>query len=298
MASPYCDMNRKALSFCMAIALSPCICPAARQGSMLFYPTAMKTGANLLEKATWHEPPAKHAPHAVAGREKGGPLDADAPAMTLGNAHPEYAYWQALAGGVRPGRTYLMGVWAKIENAKLLFWCKGSHAESEKKFDVRVYCNSGCSPILEGYFDDDVKRRLSGDPDEWRFIARTFTVAEALALDVLNVEFGFAKAPGKATFAEPVLIDVTDQPQTLEIELRGVKPVKRLVAIRLDTRDPVWHREFDAPVTDFSETMKAASPAFHGMGADPVSGHALLVYYADRTEDRVSCPAEGLYLKR
>ena len=109
---------------------------------------------------------------------------------------------------------------------------------------------------------------------------------------------GFVKAPGKATFAEPFLVDVTDQPQTLEIEIKGVKPVKRLVAIRLDTRDPVWQREFNTPVTDFSETMVAASPAFQGMGADPVSGHALLVYYADRTEDRVSCPAEGVFMKR
>ena len=277
--------------------LVPLVGTAARQGSILFYPTAMKTGTNLLAKVPWNEPSARHAPHAVAGREKGGPRDADALAMTLENTHPEYAYWQTLAGGVRPGRTYLMGLWAKIENAKLLFWCNGRYAESGKKFDVRVYCNSGCSPILEGYFDDDVKRRLSGDPEEWRFVARTFTVEEALALGVLDVEFGFAKAPGKATFAEPVLIDVTDQPQTLEIELRGVKPVKRLVAIRLDTRDGVWQRNFDTPVTDFSETMVAASPAFQGMGADPVSGHVLQVYYADRTEDRVSCPTEGLFLR-
>ena len=282
----------------LAFLLLPFPGLGARQGSVLFYPTAMKAGSNLLANAPWHEPSAQYAPHAVAGRKKGGPRDADALAMTLENTHPEYAYWQTLAGGVRPGRTYLMGLWAKIENAKLLFWCNGMSAESGKKFDVRVYCNSGCSPILEGYFDDDVKRRLSGNPDEWRFVARTFTVEEALALDMLDVEFGFSRAPGKATFAEPVLMDITDQPQTLEIELRGVKPVKRLVAIRLDTRDPVWQREFDTLVTDFSETMVAASPAFQGMGADPVSGHALLVYYADRTEDRVSCPAEGLFLKR
>ena len=285
-------------SFLFLIPLmAPLVGFGGRQGSILFYPTAMKTGTNLLAKAPWRAPSAKHAPHAVAGREKGGPRDADALAMTLENTHPEYAYWQTLAGGVRPGRTYLMGLWTKIENAKLLFWCNGRYAESGKKFDVRVYCNSGCSPILEGYFDDDVKRRLSGDPEEWRFVARTFTVEEALALGVLDVEFGFAKAPGKATFAEPVLMDVTDQPQTLEIELRGVKPVKRLVAIRLDTRDGVWQRNFDTPVTDFSETMVAASPAFQGMGADPVSGHVLQVYYADRTEDRVSCPTEGLFLR-
>ena len=284
--------------FLLVPLLVPLVGLAARQGSIHFYPTAMKTGTNLLAGAPWRAPSAKHAPHAVSGRVKGGPRDADALAMTLENTHPEYAYWQTLAGGVRPGRTYLMGLWAKIENAKLLFWCNGKYAESGKKFDVRVYCNSGCSPILEGYFDDDIKRRLSGDPDEWRFIARTFTVPEAIALGVLEVEFGFAKAPGKATFAEPVLMDVTDQPQTLEIELVGVKPVKRLVAVRLDTRDPVWQREFDTPVTEFSETMVAASPAFQGMGTDPVSGHVLLVYYADRTEDRVLCPTEGLFLKR
>ena len=286
-------------SVILAVAFLLPICGfAARQGDILFYPTVLKTGANLLAKAPWREPSRTHAPHAVATRGLGGPRDAEAATMSLVNTHPEFAYWQTLAGGVCPNRTYLAGVWARIENVKMLLWCNGKYAASGKRFDVRVYCNSGCSPILDGYFDDEIKRRLSGDPDEWRFIARTFTLPEALALNVLDVELGFFRAPGKATFAEPFLIDVTDQPQTLEIELKGVKPVNRLVVIRLDTHDPVWRREFADPVTDHVETMRAASPAFKGLDADPVSGHALLVYYADRTEDRVSCPAEGLFLKK
>ena len=274
----------------------PCAVFAARQGEILFYPTAVKEGVNLLSGCSWNKPSAQYAPHAVAAKGCGGPRDANAGTMSLENTHPEYAYWQTLAGGVRPERTYLLGVWAKIENAKILLWWNGIAAGTGKKTDKRVYCNSGCSPILEGYFDDDTKRRLSGDPDEWRMIARTFTLPAAMLGDAVSVECGFVKAPGKAMFAEPFLVDVTGLPQTMEIEMRGVKPVKRLMVIRSDTRDPEWRKEFETPVTEFSGTPSGTSPAFYGLGADPVAGLVLIVTYADRSEDRVSFPTDGLFL--
>lgn len=70
------------------------------------YPTALKTGVNLLSEASWRMPSSKHAPHAVATIGRGGPFNADAPAMTLVNDHPEFAYWSALVPGIRTGRTY------------------------------------------------------------------------------------------------------------------------------------------------------------------------------------------------
>ena len=270
----------------------------ARQGTILLYPTALKTEKNILACAEWRKPLASAAPHAVATRGVGGPLSADAPALSLANTHPEFAYWGAHADGIRTDRTYFFGAWAKIDNANLLFWCSGTSAATKKSISARVYCNSGCLPTLERYFDDDIKRRLSGDSDAWRIVARTFSLAEPVADDRMMAEFGFFKTPGKATFAEPFLIDVTDAQNTLEVELRGVKPVKSLLVVRLETHDPDWRKEFETPVTDFAERLPAKCAAFEGMGADPMAGRALVVTYADGGQDRVACPAEGLFLKR
>ena len=77
-----------------------------------------------------------------------------------------------------------------------------------------------------------------------------------------------------------------------------VKPVKKLVVIRSDTRDSEWRKEFVPSVTDFAETLPARIPAFEGMAGDPMFGRVLLVSYADGTEDRVACPYEGIFIKR
>ena len=282
----------------LALILVPSICLAARQGLALLYPTALKTGVNLLAGKPWRAPSKMYAPHAVAQQGRGGPLDEGAVALALANDHREFAYWLTTVGGIRTNRTYFAGAWARVTSARLLFWWNGVSATSGKTADARVYCFSGYMPDLARYFDDDIQRRLSGDPDEWRLIARTFVPAEPLVRDEVKAEYGFFGEPGQATFADPFLIDVTEQPQTVEMVLKGVKPVKKLMVIRSDTRDPEWRKEFATPVTDFAETLPARIMAFEGMADDPMFGHVLLVSYADGTEDRVPCPYDGIFIKR
>lgn len=271
---------------------------SASQQKARLYPTALKTGRNLLSEASWRMPSSKHAPHAVATMGRGGPFNADAPTMKLVNERPEFAYWSTLVPGIRTGRTYFFGTWTKIKAANLLCWAHGISTVNGKDMGFRVYCFSGCNPALERYFDDDVKRRLSGDPNQWRLIARTFSPSEAFVGGLMSVEVGFFKSPGDIVFAEPFLIDITDEPKTLEVELKGSKPVKKLEVIRTGTNDREWLKEFPEPVTDFSETLPSRTEAFEGMGEDPMFGRALIVYYADGTEERVSCPADGLFQRR
>ena len=185
-----------------------------------------------------------------------------------------------------------------MASARLLFWWSGVSAETGKTVDARVYCFSGCNAELLPYFDDDIQQRLSGDPDEWRLVARTFALPEPIVGDKVYADYGFFGEPGQATFAEPFLIDVTDLPQTVEVVLKGVKPVKKLVVIRSDTRDPEWRKEFATPVTDFAETLPTRILAFEGMASDPMFGRVLLVSYADGTEDRVACPYDGIFIRR
>lgn len=282
----------------LLLLVAPCAAFAARQGSILFYPTVLKTGQNLLAQSSWREPDRKNAPHVVVAKGVGGPRDARAVALSMSNDSAEYAYWTAKAKGVRMDRTYLFGAWAKVKTANILCWLNGPSVDNGSAVGARVYRFSGCNPELRRYLDDDIRRRLEGDPGEWLLIARTFSLPVAVVGDSLSASFGFYRSSGEATFAEPFLIDVTEAPQTLEVELHGVKPVKKLLVMLCETRDPEWRREFDAPVTEFSATLPAESRAFHGMAADPMSGHALVVTYADGTEDRVACPSDGLFLSR
>ena len=282
----------------LALALVPSVGWAARQGSVLLYPTALKTGVNLLAGKAWQEPNKKHAPHAVARQGRGGPLDEGAVTLALTNDHREFAYWTMPVTGLRTNRTYFIGAWTRITSARLLFWWSGTSAESGKTVDARVYCSSGCNAELARYFDDDIRRRLTGDPDAWRLVSRTFALPGPIVGGESRVEYGFFGEPGEATFADPFLIDITDLPQTIEVVLKGAQPVKKLVVIRSDTRDPEWRREFATPVTDFAETLPARIPAFEGMACHPMFGRVLLVYYADGTEDRVACPQEGLFIRR
>lgn len=291
-------MFRILLSIGAAFLCTSALFAESRKGEVLIYPTALKTGANLLDGASWRKPLEKHAPHAVATFTRGGPFNADAQAMTLSNDHPEFAYWATMAQGIKTGRKYFFGTWTKIKSANLLCWVHGISTVNMKDTGFRVYNFSGGNPCLDLYLDDDVKSRLSGDPDRWRLVARTFTPKEAFVGGVVSVEVGFFKAAGDIVFSEPFLIDITEMPATLEIELRGVKPVKKLVVVRTGTNDPEWQKEFSSPVTDFAETLPSRSEAFEGMDGDPMFGRALLVHYADGTQERVACPADGVFQRK
>ena len=283
-------MKNGSLFLSLALLMAPCMVFAARQGTVLMYPTALKTGTNLLADLRWNKPNRKVSPHAIATMGRGGPLNASAIAMTIENDMPEYAYWTTSTRELRAGRTYFSGAWTRIVSARILL-----HWSGRKGIDVRAYRSSGCDPELQPYLDDDIKRRLAGDPDEWRLIARTFRIPSDATL---GVHYGFYREAGKATFAEPFLIDITDQPHTLDVLARGAKPIRKLVVIRTDTRDSEWHREFEEPVADFFETLPERIRAFDGMGANSLCGYALLVAYADGTEDRVACPAEGIFIQK
>ena len=272
-----------------------------RQGVIRLYPTVLRGGApNMLAKAEW-TPTGGNAPASVYGQGNGGAFGADSPSWSIRTDSSFYAYWEAPVSGLRHGRIYLAGAWARLSKAKLLFEWRGIPEDSDNRIRMRVFYFSGYSDVLERYFDDDVKRRLSGDPDEWRPICRTFTLPTALRGGDATAAYGFYGSDGDMTFSEPFLIDVTDAPHTLELELKGVAPVKDIEVVQLDTRDPVWRHAFEAPVTDFSATLPKAIDAFYGTGSaagESITGHAMIVRYADGGKSRVSFPATGVFVNR
>jgi len=193
---------------------------------------------------------------------------------------------------VKSGRLYMGGTWTCFKTANLCLWWQGRPVGHKADEYYRIYCFSGYSASLERYLTDDTKERLAGNPNEWRLFYRTFRFSAPLTDEACEVQYGFFNGAGDMTFAEPFLIDVTDAPKTMELELKGVKPVKSLEVICLDLRDPMWHHDFDTPVTDFKMTLPENVDAFRNSG-EGIPGHLLIVKYADGVEEHYAAPAEG-----
>ena len=274
------------------------------------YPTVLKGGArNLLAGAKW-KCGAGNAPKSVYGMVEGGPTDALAPAWRISTEQPFFAYWEANVNGIQTNRLYLAGAWVRLSGVetgqakeRILFEWKGVPVDSDKDVRRRLFHFSGYSSSLARYFDNDLKRLLAGDPDEWRAHFRTFRFPVAMRGEKGKAAYGFYNGNGRMTFSEPFFADITDAPRTLELEISGTKPVKSIEVLQADTRDQVWRKDFKVPVSSFSVTLPARIDAFYSIGDapgenQPIVGHAVRVTYADGSEGRTLFPTSGLFTSK
>ena len=188
-------------------ALSPLLL-AGDQPRVLFYPSVLKSGKNMLEGAKWRPPGEKSEKDSRAARLKGGPFSVDEPAYEVESFAPESAYWRTHAK-VLKGHTYLVGAWVKFSNAKILFWCNAKRIDG-KPSDQRLYCFSGFQSYLTPYFSETVRNRLGGNPDEWRLMFRTLEYPEPVVNDSVTIAMGLYMATGKMVFSAPFLLDTAD----------------------------------------------------------------------------------------
>lgn len=292
----------KPLIVCLALggAAVTSFASVPRQGTVRFVPTVLVSGTaeNLLTDSDWREPQKKYAPTCTASVGTGGPTDSAAVARRMVVEKKSFAYWKTAVRGVKAGRTYMGGTWAKFKTANLCLWWQGRPVGYKADEFYRIYSFSGYSASLERYLTEGTKDRLSGDPNEWRLFYRTFKFTAPLKDEVCEVQYGFYDGAGDMTFAEPFLMDVTEAPRTMELELKGVKPVKSLQIICLDLRDPMWHKDFDTPVTDFRMTLPENVDAFRNADGSGVPGNMLIVKYADGVEEHYAAPADGVMFAR
>lgn len=291
-------MNRIALTVCLALLASV----PAFAGHVLLYPTAARTLPNLYGGQDWTlsraEDRAKHADGVRFEKTTGGPFSSGDVAYAAVSTKPQPGYWHARIRGVKPGRTYLAGTWLRFANAKILLWYGAQTAAEHKAVEERLYYMNGFNPALKPYFNEALLRRLGGDPETWRCMYRLVSFPMDLREDTVTVEHGLYLAAGDIVFSEPFFVDVTDGPRTLDVDIRGAKPIRGLSVASTDLRDVRWERTFERPVTDFKCTLPPEIDAFRGQDKDSPKGHTLTIRYADGSVETVSAPLDNVFKRR
>lgn len=276
-------------------ALCGCLCAAMlglrAEGRAFFYPTAARTGKNLLADG-WQPPDAGGAgssavKHAVG---KGGPFSDDTPVRRVWCDRRQPGYW-CNAAKVGRGRTYLSGTWAKMSPSRLLLNHYSRKSGTSCTMDARLYYCNWFSGQLVPYFSDRTRELLAGDPGKWRLFYRTMTFPQGMPDDRVDIGFGLYLSAGDITFADSFFVDVTDLPRTMDVLLEGERPFVRLTVRDMESRDMLWEKAFDPPASDFACTLPAAVDAFRG--GDIPSGHVLTIFYADGEQKAVYAPEQG-----
>ena len=262
---------------------------------VLFYPTVLKATSNLVERAKWR-PPRKES--CRVANLAGGPFRADEPAWQVESLQPESAYWRTYAR-LQPGHVYLVGAWVRYTNAKILFWCHGRQVDG-KPFNQRLYCFGGFQSYLTPYMSEELRRKLDGDPNEWKLLFRRLECPVALERDTMCLAFGIYMATGSMVFSAPFLVDVTARAdRSLTIDIAAARPIRRLAVEHVGERDMVWQRDFREPVTAFREAVADVTDYRRGMdNPRRIDGHALNVFYVDGTAAKVFAPQENVFMER
>lgn len=290
-------MILRGMFVCSVVCAGALFWTGAAEGRALFYPTASRAAENQLS-GKWQPPSTNNAwacdvKFAVG---KGGPLSDETVTRRVWCDRQQPGYWRKTVK-VKSGRTYLSGTWAKLSPSKLLLNHTAKNGQTGKYLQERLYYFCGFNPQLLPYFSEETQALVTGDPERWRLFYRTMTFPEGTVKDALNVSFGLYINAGDITFADSFFVDVTDLPSTMEVDIAGEKPIKRLSVKYMGLRDTLWEKTFNPPVTDFSCTLPPEVNAFRD-GPNAPRGHALVIYYADGTRQTVYAPEQGCFVSR
>lgn len=267
----------------------------AAHGGVRFYPAVVDERPNLLADCRWSYQ--RLLPHAAFEDGVGGPR-AESRTYRVVSRKAASAYALSQTVKVEPGRVYLEGAWLKFANAKVMMQASAYDTATGETFDPRIYVYGGYNSFLEPFFSESTKRRLGGDPAAWKLVYRTTTYPKTIRGNEVTVWMGLYLAEGDVTFADPFLIDVTGLARRpLVVDIRGGKPVKALAVSETDTRDVVWSKRFDAPVTDFRETV-GTTDFLRGKENNKMDAYQLEVEYDDGSRERVDCPLAGSFKER
>ena len=264
----------------------------------LLYPTVVKTGENLFRDERWKSRSDAADPARAQTWEKlkGGPFSSEENAWRTESFRPESSFWRQDVK-LSAGRTYLVGMWFRSENARAIMWC-WSRTKSGKPFNERLYLYGGFNSCLAPYISDAMRAKLGGGADRWKLIYRPLVVSEELAIPV-QFKFGIYMSTGAITIAHPFLIDITDCPdRSLTAEVSGPQAIRSLSLQQVGLRDTVWRKSFKEPVPSFEGALVDSVDMLRGFEQNQVAGHLLSVEYADGRIETVSAPQENAFKVR
>lgn len=277
------------------LALAACAAVSA-WGGVRFYPAVLDERPNLIEGRKWtHQ---KNLEHAAFEDGIGGPTGTSRTFRVVSRKAAS-AYVNSDGVTVEPGRTYLEGVWLRFSNAKVLVRTMGFDTAIDNYYEPRMYAFGGFNSFLEPFFSDSTKRHLGGDPESWKLVYRTATYPETIRRNWVWMSLGLYLAEGDVTFADPFLIDVTGlERRPLVVEVKGGKPVRSLSVSEADTRDTVWSKRFDRPVTEFREVIEKRTDFLRGKENNKMDAYILDVEYGDGSRARFESPLCGSFKER
>lgn len=272
---------------------------SALLATVLFYPSVVKEGDNLLDGAKWSgiNPQSGVREYSMS---RGGPFSVRDDVWKVNTFQETYGYW-ACSAEVRPDREYIAGYWVRFADARTLFWTRGRNAATGANEDYRLYCHGGGGgrKYLTNYISDEIKAKLGGDSSRWRLCFRMLRFPQGLKDNCLWVSGGCYLCEAEVMFTSPFLIDVTDcGDYSLTIDVRDSKPVSKLQIFRVGINDTVWEKHFDVPVTD-AKIKVPADVADYRLGQEEdknvINGHGLDVFYSDGKSEKIYAPQEHVF---
>jgi len=201
-----------------------------------------------------------------------------------GNVHS--GYWSQYVPVVG-GRTYLVNVWAKIKNARVLVWLAGSYGDG-RKLDQRVYLLQGTAGYLIPVFlHPRYTADLSGD--DWGLLSRTIDIPEGMT--ALRLSIGSYFGEGEMWFDDISVREMPESGAPVRVCVRPkAKSIKRVHVYMQSTGDeihtgvlPQGARSYDRvfPNTDITR-----------------EGYGLKVTFADGTSVTRFCPSRDQQASR
>lgn len=296
-------MNIHAVSLLAALVVSASISPLCAESEaskerLLFYPTALKSGKNLLAGRSW-KPPMGDTIHFEASKTKGGPFSAESPAWHIRLLAPEGGYWRTFPK-IETGHKYLYGAWVQIDNSYILLRSYGDKVSDGTLYDQRLFCSGGFNEYIKPYLSDRMVDKLIGDPKEWKLCYRILSFPYEMKNNCFCAAMGVYLSTGAMTFSEPFLIDITDGvDRSLTVDIAGKKPFRRIAVVATGIGDIVWSKEFAEPVTSYCGTVPAEVADFErGQDERVIEGHTLEVTYVDGSVGRTHSPHEKIFKNR
>lgn len=193
-----------------------------------------------------------------------------------GNVHS--GYWSQYVP-VAGGKTYLVNVWAKIKNARVLVWLAGSYGDG-RKLDQRIYLLQGTAGYLIPVFlHPRYTTDLSGD--DWGLLSRTIAIPQGMS--ALRLSIGSYFGEGEMWLDDISVREVPESGAPVRVCVRPkARAIKRVHMYMQSTGDEIHTDALPQGAQSYDKVLPNTDITREGYG--------LKVTFADRTSVTKFCP--------
>lgn len=271
--------------------------PTATKGEIVFEPYLPAGATNLLvnggvenDLKGWEKGEDKYTPERAANfvfkRDTDGARSGDGCLFLRAHTNEHTGYWSQVVP-VEAGTTYLVNVWAKMKNSRILVWMTGRY-DGNKRFNERVYLLAGTAGylvpvILAPRYTTD----LAGGG--WELLSRTITIPGDMSK--LRFSVGSYGGDGDIWFDDMSVIEAPDGGAPVRVCVRPEGRRLREVSLFMQSTGDQLRRDV------FEQGADAYDKVFPG--TDIVrEGYGLTVTFDDGKSETRFLPCRDQQLKR